>query len=317
MKKAKSGKHYFESFIQTEQDNVKLVGFSSFKRLKIKEFEQNSTAIKIKDARFQIESTGARTFFLSDSLPIHGTVVDFAPQMIEYQDIAISNLSDYSSGDNSLRIKAQVVKVSPPQTSSYNGLQFQDIFVAQGSHKIQLTLCNELVSQVTVNQSILVTNVKIRLTHPPHITTTPNTEISTIDEVAVNSSTLIDDELLETCISGKIISIISVNIFIKCPTCQSPIYDSSPFSELINCQNGKSTSLKETCTQDAMIKFNLKEDISNDIISMTAYADKLKDIVPNIFKANQDDTKIALLRTGKVQVTMKKLSQNVSNIQLL
>ena len=110
--------------------------------------------------------------------------------MIRYQDMSISKLSDYLSGDNSLHIKAQVAKVSPPQTLSYNVLQVQDMFVAQGSHKIQVTLWNDLVSQVSMNQCILVTNVQIRLTDSPHITTTSNTEISTIDEVTVDASKL-------------------------------------------------------------------------------------------------------------------------------
>ena len=56
---------------------------------------------------YQIESIGSKTFFLNDSAQVEGTEVDFAPEMIEYKDIQIANLTDFR--DDNLRLQPQVI----------------------------------------------------------------------------------------------------------------------------------------------------------------------------------------------------------------
>ena len=315
VKKSKTGKPYFESYIQTKDETVKVVGFSAHKRLRLKEFEKNVIPVKIPNLRFQIESTGSKTFFLNDTAQVEGTQVDYEPEMIEYKDIEIANLTDF--GDDHLRLRAQVIKVLPIQISNYNNLRVQDIFVAQDSYKIQVTLWNDLVSKVKVGDSVLITNVKIKPTDPPYITTTPNTEIQPVKEVAINLDELKDEDQIEDSLTGKIISVISVNKYLKCVTCAAPLHtEQQNQEELIDCKTCKSTSLKEMCSQDLVVKLNFRPN-DKDIVPLTIYADKLVHLIPNLLTCDSNEIKLALLKSGTLRIVVSKLNQKVQAVNLV
>ena len=312
LKKSKVGRPYFESIIQTGADDTsKLVGFSSSKRLKIKEFEQNCTPLKLSNVKCQIESTGMKTYLLSDNVPIVGTTVLFEPKAIEHTYIKLEDIALYSVGDDNLRIKACIVKVFPRNV--YKGSPVVDTYVAQGGERVKLSLWGDLTNQVTEGKSYLITNVKIRATEPPSISSSMNSELVEIEDVPIDDSDVCEDSTIQI-MEGIIISVLSVSWYKSCITCQNAIPEENDANitpeELITCPSCKATCFVVNCEKDGFVKVNFRSN-SKETSTLSISASKLSDIL-DLTNHEENTVKLMLLKAGQLRVTV--FNANSSNV---
>ena len=265
---------YFEAQMLTDNGARKHIGFSPSKRSILKEIAVNKTGIKINKVKKTLDMAGSDRFVMSDSAQITPTALDFEyPEGNTFKELDFTNL-EQSTIASEYVINVSVIRVGPQEATDFRNMPKQDAVIAARAHHITLRLWGDLCNKLEPGKSYKICPVKLWLRDNRYLTTTPNTEISTIPDIHVNIPENIHEIHLEKIVTGRIVSVKESQAFLKCPTCNLSIYATDD-DEVIQCGHCKSSTLRELCNLGFTITFSIKEMETENILQPTTFKEPL------------------------------------------
>ena len=238
----------------------RVVGFSPVKQKQLLTFEANHTAVEMR-LKSQIDLDGKTEYVLSDYTEIKPTTVPFKIMDTQITLIKLDNLKNCAL-DVGYPIEGHVIQVLETEPSSFNILPKQEIHIGCKSNTAQVLLWGALCDTITVGQSYIFKNIKLR-TGPEDsrfITTIPSTEIVPCETIEINEIAMaVQSHPTEETIIGKVVSISDVFTFLTCPTCERAIHTTTlqPTDGVVTCIHCKTMTLSDLCTSTGSLKVNI------------------------------------------------------------
>ena len=320
-----TGNPYFDFKLhvsESPEDSVKVVGFSSQRRTAMKELQVNRTGVHLSNLKKSMDSTGKYNYLLSDRASIVPKQLNFAyPEAFGCPNLDLTSIDNIPIGDSLFSVTACVTKmIKMTQTDFRDGLKKQDVIIAKEGSQILLRLWSTLCDTIQVGKSYQVSPVKIRFASGPsvkYLTTTPNTEITPVDDIPFDVNMTFMFPHIERIITGKIISLKDVHQYLVCPTCSKAIpYTKLTDDDVAFCNHCKSSTLVELCVKSGSVVVNFKTDESKPY-QVTIYKTTLDSYFAEPSKTEEIFTSQVNATRCLLRLPQMKLSINIETSKVI
>lgn len=295
MKKGKKAT-YFEGKLVDDHRQVRVVGFNPTQRTTLADFQAKSVPINVADCQIkQARHSSDLEIVMHSRTTIQASPKKISTNISAATSSAITldqmqSLNDYDK----LSFEAKVLSVDQPAKVA-KGLTKQDIVLADKHASVKLTLWQDKVNTVDLDESYRFTNVVVRSYQNTKYLSMPKEgasieQISDIGDVAEDDTTSLD----VTIEGAKVIGVASLEDQHACLACKSKV---NPVDDTIGaCTKCDMHQLLDKCTKQLKTKLYIAS--GDQYFTLHAFGTTVSDIADE-----SAPTKLTLLRAKPFTLT--------------
>ena len=228
---------YFDGSIADESKKLRLVGFNSDQQRKLNTFFKNGTTINLKNCQVKESREGNRMeIMLKGNTQITESTKQIDTSKIDYEDVNLPTLITLSQllttqAFQRVSVNIKVIAVKTPIYVAGERKK-QDIIIADDTSNGKLTLWEEHVNTLEVDESYSLRNFVVREYASKKYLSMPKdgSQIVSIDDIGAvdNESTSESERELLEIHNAQIIGVPQLDSYKACLTCKARVEPESP-----------------------------------------------------------------------------------------
>ncbi len=271
----------FVAEIVDEKASISLVGFDPANQAKLAELSKNKSAIALTNCDVQYNRYSKRleivvkrhTLIQPSSREFKVTDTD----NIGSTTITLSQLRDIQENDK-VNVRIKVIDLKTPQKVGKNKTK-QSVTVADNTNNCTLTLWEQDIDSLKLNQSYYITKLNVRIFQGDYTLSLPSSGSTTTDIKDIGDVVQALSDPMEPSMQGvSIIAVKELTHFKTCLSCKSKITVTDDDSDLFATCEKCNTTQRSNKSPTKIIAKLLIEGPDVSIITLVAYEDMLNHI---------------------------------------
>ena len=282
MKKSKTtDNRYFDGHLTDGVTNIRLIGFDTSQQQRLADYSENQTPVKL--SKCQVSNSmveGKLQVVLKTYSSIDESPTKFSiPENMILQPGAKLDIGQIHAVQDFQKVSVAVkpIKVSAPEMVSDKSKQ--DVYVADATGSMRLTLWQDDINKLDVNKSYLLKNVAVRSYQKVKYLSFPKEDV-TIEEVSdlgdvcdLEQETVTDPSRRELN-DVEVLLVLNLQSYPACITCKAKVETTS--ATLGRCTKCSSMQRLNKCENQVTAK--LKIESNNTQYTVQVFGNMLKNI---------------------------------------
>jgi hypothetical protein len=327
-----SNRQYFNCIVQSSENPIRAVCYSPEKRAQIHAIASSKSPVKLRN--YKLGDHG-NDLVITKHTKIHPLAREDIPFAIS-EELAASSTGDpiklcsvhTLAGEQLISVKGQVSSISAVKTVSTHfsaNTPKQDIIIRDPTASFKVVLWGDHVDSLTLNQTYLFKNIRVKITKYERYLNTPRSDEFTANEIEPFTDPLVplEQEVNTTSIiTGSIIGVHKTFKTLICQSCQKRSIDVS--GNLAVCQACELSQVPASCPVHWLVRLLVKPEDSTKKLRLNLSNEVLKqffsirDIPVDLTTISEEDLILSILDTSleKFKMTYDNLTNELVNINI-